>query len=70
MNYDIVICYRIDDNETANNIKDWLEKYGFQKKVSVCSANFGGGLWNPIMHDRIEKSNDCIIFGRAIISDI
>lgn len=66
MNYDIVICFRIDDLESAKNIKDWLENYGFKNRVSVCSVNFGGGLWNPIMHDRIENCNDCIV----IISDI
>lgn len=66
MNYDIVICFRSDDLESAKSIKDWLENYGYKDRVSVCSVNFGGGLWNPIMHDRIEKCIDCIV----IISDL
>lgn len=41
MNYDIVICFRIDDLESAKNIKDWLENYGFKNRVNVCSVNFG-----------------------------
>lgn len=65
MNYDIVICFRMDDAESAKIIKDWLENNGYKDRVSVCSVNFGGGLWNPIMHDRVENCNDCIV----IISD-
>lgn len=66
MNFDIVICFRSDDLESAKNIKDWLENNGYKGRVSVCSVNFGGGLWNPIMHDRIEQCLDCIV----IISDL
>lgn len=65
MNYDIVICFRRDDHESAKNIKNWLESNGYKNRVSVCSVNFGGGIWNPIMHNRIENCNDCIV----IISD-
>ena len=64
MNYDIVICFRIDDLESAKSIKNWLENNGYKDRVSVCSVNFGGGLWNPIMYERIEKCNNhqrCVI---------
>lgn len=66
MNYDIVICFRSDDLESAKNLKAWLENNGYKDRVSLSSVNFGGGPWNPIMHDRIEKCMDCIV----IISDL
>ena len=65
MNYDIVIAFRIDDNESARMIKHWLEEHGYKNRISQCNCNFGGGFWNPIMHDRIEKCSDFIL----IISD-
>lgn len=61
--YDIVICFRMKDNESALLMKAWLDKRKYS--VSVCSCNFGGGLWRVTMNERVENCKDCIF----IISD-
>jgi len=63
MSYDIAICFRMCDNETANSMKQWLNNKNYS--VSVCSSNFGGGKWRETMRSRIDGCKDCVI----IISD-
>lgn len=61
--YDIVICFRMKDNESALLMKAWLDERKYS--VSVCSCNFGGGSWRETMNKRVENCKDCII----IVSD-